>query len=590
MTATQVVAVIAAVLAALALAWWPWRGSLETGSARIAVAARFVAILALMLLLLDPGIRATLRRRQPLVLLDNSISMHAAGAAGDSAAALASALGEVMPFGEVAPGLPGGRSALAEPLAAAVSAGRPLVVVTDGEVGDTAAIPADLLAQTGVRLLPRTRGPDVAIVDVRMPGRLSAGDTLTAEIDLRAIEGWSDSVRVEVRDGAQVLLAGRAGFAADRAVLRLAGALPDDVAGERWLEVAVAEVDDAEPDDHRRWRRLVVTPSPGVVVVAERPDWDARFLQSTIASVTAVPVRGFVQLRQGVWHRMDNLAPVPAAEVMAAARNADLLAVRGDTTPWRTSGRARLLWPAVTTAGDWYLGAGDISPLAGALAGIDVDSLPPASAASAVAPGDWVALEARLARRGNPIPVIAGRQDNGRTVVFGVDGLHRWAFRGGESEQAWRALVAETASWLLGAPPRDVASAVPVDPVTQRGRPLRFRFTGDSATGVLPVTFENADTTLVDTLRFDADGMAGVALPVGRYRYRIADEPVATEGVAVEPYADELLPAPITLSAREATADPVPVRRSLRDLLPFFALAVLGFGIEWVMRRRLGMR
>lgn len=591
MTATQTVAVVAAVLLALALAWWPWRHSLDRPGSWFAAAGRFVGVLALVLLLLDPGIRATLRRRTPLVLLDNSVSMHAASGRADSAAALAAALGEVLPFAEAAPGEPGARTALGEPLAAAVAAGRPLVIVSDGEVADAATIPPDLLAQAAVRLLPRERGPDVAITDARLPARLAAGDTLAVEVDLLAGAGWRDSVRVEVRDDGRVLLAGHAGFDTERALLRLAGPLPDGVAGERWLEIAVVGVDDAEPADHLRWRRLVVTPSPGIVVLAERPDWDARFLYSTLGSVTAAPVRGFVQLRSGSWHRMDDLRPVSRAEVVAAARNADLLAVRGDTAAWSALARARLLWPAATTAGDWYLRPAGASPLSGALAGIAVDSLPALPVADAVSAPDWVALEAQQARRGAAIPVIVGREDEGRrTVIFAVDGLHRWAFRGGDAEQLWRALVAETASWLLGTPTRDDAIVAPVEAVVQRGRPLRFRHREGDAAVALGVTFQSADTTIADTLRFDAEGVAAVVLPPGRYRYRIASGPPAATSVAVEPYADELLFAPVTLHAAEAAVQPVPVRRSLRDLLPFFALAVLGLTVEWVMRRRLGMR
>ena len=43
------------------------------------------------------------------------------------------------------------------------------------------------------------------------------------------------------------------------------------------------------------------------------------------------------------------------------------------------------------------------------------------------------------------------RQGN-RRVVIGVQGLWRWAFRGGSSEQAYRALFAGTVDWLLALP------------------------------------------------------------------------------------------------------------------------------------------
>ncbi len=592
MSFAQVGLLGAAIVAALLLAWWPWRGALTSALHRLAFAARATAILAVLLLILDPGVRTAVARRQPLVLLDNSVSMHAATGLTDSARALATTLGEVVPFGEAAPGQPGGRSDIGSALAAAAGSGRPIEVITDGEIADIAAVPADLLAQASVRLLPRGVAPDVAISEARLPSRLAAGDTLTAEIDLRAANGWRDSVRVEVRDGDRVLLAGPAGFAgsSDRAVLRLEGPLPAGLDGERWLTIAIAGVTDAEPRDDQRLRRVVITPSPGVVVIAARADWDARFLYRTLAEVTATPVRGFVQLQPGQWRRMDNLKRVTGAEVLAAARRADLVAVRGDTTPYSGLGRARMFWPGGGTAGDWYLSTATASPLAGAFAGLDPDSLPPVSAASSVPDGDWIALTARLARRGAELPVVSGREAGGRTVVIGVEGLHRWAFGGGEAEQAWRTMVANAAAWLLAAPETGGPAVRPVTPVVEWGEPLRFRYQGSAAPAPMAIALAGDSATVSDTLRFDADGIAAIVVPPGRYRYRLGGAANDAGTVAVERFADELLPAPVTLGARTAIASPVPARRSLRELLPLFAIAVLGFALEWVVRRRVGMR
>jgi hypothetical protein len=578
----------AAIVFAAALAWWPWRHSLDTSLARVAAGARAVAILALLLLLLDPGIRATVRRNRPLVLLDNSVSMHATGGHADSAAALAAALGEVVPFGEAAPGEPGGRTALAEPLTAAIGAGRPLVVVTDGEVNDVAALPPDVLAQATVQFLPRRAGPDVALTDVRMPARLAAGDTLHVAIDLQASGGFADSVRVEVRDGARVLASGvtRFGTGNSSAALQLSTPLPADFTGERWVEVVRVGAADSEPLDDRRLRRLIVTPSPGIVVIAATPDWDARELYTTLDAVTTSPVRGFVQLQRGVWHRMDDLRPVPAQEVTAAARAADLLAVRGDTTAWRQMGRARLLWPVSDGDGDWYLSPAGLSPLADAFVGLEADSLPPLPAASPVPSGDWVALTAQRARRGTAVPVVAGRDAGGRTVIIGAAGFHAWSFQGGAAEQAWRTMIGQASAWLLAAPPGNGQPIRALEAVTQRGRPLRFR--AATATAPVEITFSTDAAVRTDTLRFDADGVADVVLPPGRFQWSTAGS--GSGSVAVEEYSDELVPALATLTARDAVTNPVPARRSLRELLPLFLLAVVGFGMEWGIRRKLGLR
>ena len=42
---------------------------------------------------------------------------------------------------------------------------------------------------------------------------------------------------------------------------------------------------DAEPADDVRWWRLIVTATPGVVVLAETPDWDSRALYRTLKDV-----------------------------------------------------------------------------------------------------------------------------------------------------------------------------------------------------------------------------------------------------------------------------------------------------------------
>lgn len=578
----------AAILVAAALAWWPWRGAPSSPLSHAGRALRFVAILALLLLALDPGIRAALGRQRPLVLLDNSVSMHATGGRADSALALASSLGEVMAFGEMAPGHPGAGSRLGEALAAATSSGRPIVVVSDGEFSDAGQIPADLLAQASIVVLPRPTAPDVAIIDVRMPARLGAGDTLHAEITVRATPPRPDSVRIEVRDSGRVLASGVARFSEDGiGSLVVRAAWPEGITGERRLEVVRVGDVDAEPLDDVRIRRITVSATPGVVVLASLADFDARFLYSTMQQVLETPVRGYVQLAPDNWRRMDDLRPVPGAEVMRAARGADLLAVRGDTTPWRSAGRARLLWPDGEVEGDWYATPSTApSPLVGAFVGIESDSLPSLPAAGTITGADWIALTARQARRGTDHPIIAGRESGGRTVVIAASGLYHWAFRGGQAEQAWRAVLGQAAAWLLAAPPAPGATVRVLDPVTERGRPVRLQ----SSPGArpMPIVARRGDQSVSDTLRFDAEGTALLPLPPGEWRWEAGD---GSSGVVeVERYAAEVVPSAPSVESQEADVAPVPARRSLRELLPFFAFALAAFLGEWVIRRRLGMR
>ena len=73
-----------------------------------------------------------------------------------------------------------------------------------------------------------------------------------------------------VRDSTTVLLHAVARFGAgSRARVEMHGALPRGMQGERWLRVERLGAPDAEPGDDVRWLRLIVTPTPGVVVIAD---------------------------------------------------------------------------------------------------------------------------------------------------------------------------------------------------------------------------------------------------------------------------------------------------------------------------------
>ncbi len=582
-----------AVVLAAAVAWWSWRDRLDQPTARWAAVARAIGFAALLILLFDPGIASHRVDSRPLVLLDNSISMHAATGRAAEAARLAASIGDTTAFGELARGEPGGRSDLADALTGGIASGRAVTVVSDGEIADASAIPADLLAQASVRLLPRSVGPDIALTEVQAPVRLTAGDTLTMEIEAHRTAGAPDSASVVVRDSTTVLLRGVLKFGVgNRARLHLAGELPHGLQGERWLRIERVGPADAEPDDDVRWWRLTVTPTPGVVVVAETPDWDSRALYRTLKDVVEVPIRGYAQLQQGKWRRMDDLRSVAASDVAAAAKNADLLAVRGDVMNWRGLGKARLLWPEATESGDWYLNGGGVSPLSGAFAGVEPDSLP---AAAGVVPFEadslhgWIGASARLSRRGAPVPVIGGAEDRaGRTITIGVDGLYRWGFRGGVADQAWRTMMASAASWLLAVPEADSMRARPVSPVTERGRAVHFRWTGTGQPSPVAIQLAGPKGERNDTLRFDGTGDASLALGVGRYRYTL--EGGGAGSFAVEPYSDELVPSPLTVTEHVGAAARAAPRRSLRDILVIFAIAIAGFGTEWMLRRKLGLR
>ena len=210
----SILAGLVAAGAGAAAAWWGWRDRLDGWAGRSAAVARGVAITALVLLVINPRITDRALRGRPLVLLDNSVSMHAAGSNATAAATLAASLGDTVTFGELRRGEPGARDALADALRGALAGGRRVVVVTDGEVHDTSALPAELRSGVTVRLLPRGRGADIALTEVRAPSRFVVGDSLWVEVDALRTRDAPDSVAIEVRSDARVLLSGVARFAA----------------------------------------------------------------------------------------------------------------------------------------------------------------------------------------------------------------------------------------------------------------------------------------------------------------------------------------------------------------------------------------
>jgi hypothetical protein len=342
---------------------------------------------------------------------------------------------------------------------------------------------------------------------------------------------------------------------------------------------------------------LSVTPTPGLVVVARPASWESKFFFGALRDVAQLPVRGYLSVESGQWRRMGDMKPVPASEVDQAAQRADVLVTFGEAVDLLRTTRARGRWEWTATSrsgspvpGDWYLSAGGASPVAGAFLGLPLDSFPPASTLTTVTPSgrDWIGLSAQLNRRGAERPAIVGRDSAGRREVqVAIGGLWRWAFRGRTSEQAYRAWVGATTSWLLGSSDSATGRARPVDPVVQQGRPIVFERTRpDSAPVVIDLRGQTG--TARDTLRFDGAGRAELYLPPGRYDYRL--ERSGAGVVAVETYSDEFLPRPVALAAHTPVVVASSARSPFREKWWLFVLAVAALSAEWFARRRMGLR
>ena len=587
-------AALAAVLSYRVLEGWSSRTWLPA-------ACRAGGWAVLALLLLNASCPSPSQGGRPLVLLDGSLSMGAAGGRWSEALALARSSGDVrvvgVSEGDTVPS--GGRSLLAPALAGAGSAGRQVVVISDGELEDADAIPGELLALTTVRILERRAVNDIAIVRVEGATRVTPSDSLRFAVEVESFgTAAARAIPVSAREGDRVWLRGEVQLdVAGRGRVVLQGPVPAVAPGVHVLTVSLAGTGDSEPRSDARLVVVTVVPTPGVVLLASPPTWESRFLLEALRDVAALPVRGYLESEEGQWRSAGNLRPVPRDEVAAAARRADLLVTLGAAGTMAAGSRARgrLVLPAVipgsSAPGDWYASVPAGTPLSSGFGALAVDSFPPGTALAELAPGprDWVGLTAQAGRRGTVRPVLVGRDSAGiRRIVIGLAGLWRWTFRGGSSEQGYRGLVAASVSWLLGGADSAVGRARLVRDVVEQGRPAAFQWIAGGAREPVPIELTGGPGTRRDTLVFDGAGRAELLLPPGVWRYRLTGGGEGT--LAVEEFSGELLPRPRTFAAREARAAPAESRIPVRRWLWLFGIGVLAFSGEWLARRRMGLR
>jgi hypothetical protein len=595
---------ILVLLVAAALAWVTyWRLERPGPRAWVPASARAVAWAALGLLLLD--LTCAVRRRpgeRPMVLLDASLSMGASGAQWAEARDSARRWGEVRLFGDARPDRDSepnfGRSDLAPALAAAAASGRQVIVVTDGEITDPLDIAGESLPQVTIRLFPRRPQPDLAVTRVAGPDRVTAGDTVRLEAEVRAVGPAPDSVRLEARADGRLLAHRAVRLGANGTAMVPLTFGTRGLAGDLFVSVGVASAKDAEPRDDARLWLVQVTPTPGIVLIANPSDWDGRYLFETLKQVAHLPLRGYTSIEPGRWRSLESLALASVSEVAQAARRANVLVIKGQARDLTRGAQARgiWLWPSgeaggTVVPGEWYAVAPGISPVSSAFVGQPVDSFPPLIEVSPIDPpaGGWVGLGAQLARRGMVRPVLVGAELRGhRIVTTAADGLWRWAFRGGSSEQSYRAMVAGTLSWLLGGVDSLAGPAQPLRAVVPNGRPVVFVWTGRSPMSPLPISLAGEGGGRRDTLRFDGAGQAPLWLPPGRYRYAL--EGGGAGAIAVDQWSEEWLPKTPVLKEQAGEDVRMAGITSTRQWIALFGVLLLALAIEWVARRRLGLR
>ncbi|QJR35295.1 hypothetical protein [Gemmatimonas groenlandica] len=486
----------------------------------------------------------------------------------------------------------------------AASLGRPLVLLTDGEVDDAESL-AEAPTGSIIRVLANAPRTDGAIADMAVPTTATAGDTITvaATVTAGASSTPDAQLRVMVDGIAPVVLAVPALAALTSTRVTSTIALPRGARSALVRSVLLVP-GDAEPRNDTLSTTIDIGDRPSAVFVSTAPDLDVREALVVLRGALNVPTRAFLRVAPGVWRVEGSLAPISEDDVKTQAGAAGMLIVHGDTA-WRPRAAARsatgakALWiPAPPTtiarAGElartpeWYASGVPASPLAAALAGLPLDSLPPLTLAGP-ARGAMPVLTAQLGKRGDAVPAIAARIENGvRTVVVSGSGYAGWALRGGRSAEAFGALWGAIFDWLA-AGRGDVRAARPIASLMRAGDPVAWRRGGVDS--IVAVRLSRRGGTAIDslTLRFTGSSFETTSPALAAGVYDVQAEGGAS--VLVVNASREWVPRAPTVRdgvlSRGALSSDAP---RLADAGWPFVLALLLLCGEWIGRRAGGYR
>jgi len=479
----------------------------------------------------------------------------------------------------------------------ALGAGRPLDLITDGEIDDPAALPG---FPAGSRIVVLQHPPvrDVAVVSLEAPRAAVSGDTVELRVGVRADSLATPGGTLRILLGGRELSSTTLDSMPARAERTLTVRAPiSGPVGPSVLAAVVAVPGDREARNDTLGVAVDVARAAGAVLASTSPDFDARFVLPVLRGAVALPTRAYYRVAPGQWRQDGSLAPVDERTVKGAMHDAPLSILHGDTSyfgPPRTAmtGSLALVVPSGDTTGEWYAIDAPPSPVAGALAGIVWDSLPPISVSARAPTGEWEALSVARARQYDRRAAIAGGSANGRrVVVVSASGFWRWQFRGGASADAFVALWGSIFDWLSAERP-DPRAAMPAEGVVRAGDPVRWRRgTGAAKDSVVRVVLRRRGTPRDDslTLRFGAGATVAQTDPMvpGVYDVRVT----GGAAVLVVNRSRELLPR-----ASGVRAGPVGGATSfgdqprLRDMWWSYVTLIAALCVEWLMRRKRGLR
>ncbi len=596
--------VVAAVAAlALALVMYGWRE--RDGLARRAplIALRALALALVIALLLDAPAGAA-RPVAPFLALDVSASWRRGNDTAAWGAAVRQAraaphdslylFGDSARIGDI-PEQPADRSSRARPaVERALAAGRPLTIVTDGEIDDPAELPA-LPAGSRIEVVARAPSTDLAVVALDAPRAVVGGDTVEVRATVRAADQAPANAQLTFalngRPLATLPIEALPPRGERTVSARVQLASPD---GPHVLAAALSS-GDAEPANDTLATVVDIARAARAVLVSTRPDLDARFMTTVLRGAISLPTRAYFRITPDEWRLEGPLTPIGEDDVRRAVRDAPLLVLHGDTghfgAPRSAASGALALVPNVRdTLGEWYPVAAPASPISSALSGVPWDSLPPLVAGSSAPRGDWEGLMVARARQFDRRPVISGVERPRRVVTVTAAGFWRWRFRGGRGADAYDALWGSIFDWLA-AQRTDARAAVPADAIIREGDEVRWvRGSGGDSTVTVRLR-RRGDSAGVDsvTLQFGANSTIAetAALRAGVYDVTVAGGPA----LLVVNRARELLPRmPTVLSGRVGEGAVSGERPRLRDKGWPILLALLALCAEWLLRRRSGLR
>lgn len=479
----------------------------------------------------------------------------------------------------------------------ALGRGHPLVVVTDGELGDPEAL-NELPAGSRVIVEPHRAGSDLAVSSLELPRAVVSGDTVELRVGLVAGASGSSPGTLAITIGDASVLGVPVDALAPYAERALTvRARMEGREGPTVVRAIVRSPGDVEAHNDTLAMAVDLSRAASAVFVSTSPDFDARYALSVLRGALAVPTRGYFRVAPGAWRVDGSLAPISEADVRAAFRDAPVAILHGDTAAFgpprsATSGPLALVVPAAASDGEWYAADAPPSPLAPALSGLPWDSLPPITVGAAPPAGQWRALEVRRGREEDRRVIIAGSDTPRRLVIVAASGLWRWRFRGGASSDAFTALWGSLFDWLA-AERADRRAAIPTGIVVRAGEPVRWHRGSAADSSVLVVLRRVArnDSARVDSmmLRFHGDATIAEspALPPGVYTAAVRG---GSTMLAVNNAREWLPRSPRVKAGAIGGGVPVDAAPRLRSAGWAYALLLILLCAEWVVRRRLGMR